>query len=120
MNTLVFDADGKCLYSINYQVMAEDYPDAGKVLHVESEFDPNHMWYDFETDRMTNKTPFEEVLATNEIHNLPVGTVADVNGVQVIVDDGSLELEVTVSQILPVTISHVAHHTKTVEVSCEA
>jgi hypothetical protein len=119
MNTFFFDDDGKCLYSMNYIVDAEAYPDAGKVLHVEDELDPNEIWYDFGMSRLTNKTAFEETVVTNEIRNLPVGTFASVNGSTVVVDDGSLELEVSVSQDVPVLLSHVSRHTKQVEVPCE-
>mgnify|MGYP000972357408 FL=1 len=120
MNTFVFDTNGKCLYSMNYIVEAEAYPDAGKVLHVEDELNPNEIWYDFEMSRLTNKTAFEEIVVTNEIQNLPIGTFANVNWSTVVVDDGSLELEVSVSQDVPVFLSHVSHHTKQVEVPCEA
>jgi hypothetical protein len=120
VNSLIFDTEGRCLYSMNSAVTETDYPDAGKVLLVEENFNPNDIWYDFQMNRMTNKTAFEEVVINNQIQNLATGTVANVNGTTVVVDDGSLELDVAVSQILTVILSHVKHYTKQVEVYCEA
>jgi hypothetical protein len=120
MNTLVFDSNGRCLYSINYQVTPEAYPDAGKVLHLEEEFHANDVWYDFENDRMSNRTQFEEVLIPNGIGNLPVGTVVECHGEIVVVDDGSIEFQTSVTHSVTVTLSHARHYMKQVEVLCEA
>lgn len=120
MNTLVFDKEGRCLYSISYQVTPEAYPDAGKVLHLEDEFNANDVWYDFEKDRMSHRTEFEEVLIPNGIGNLPAGTTVEVGGIETVVDDGSIELETSVTHSVTVILSHPRHYMKRVEVLCEA
>jgi hypothetical protein len=121
MNTLVFDTEGRCLYSINYQVTPEAYPDAGKVLHVEEEFSANDVWYDFENDRMSHRTEFEEIVETNNIHNLPSGTLVEFNdGSAVLGDDGAITFGTRITHTVTLTLSHVRHYTKQVEVLCEA
>jgi hypothetical protein len=120
MNSLVFDHDGSCLCAMNYEVYPEDYPSAAKVLHLDVEHNPNDVWYDFEKDRLDQKTPFEEVITTNTVSNLPVGTVVEVADESIVVDDGVFELEVTMPQTVYLSISHVRHHRKFLEVACEA
>lgn len=119
MNTLVFDQQGNCLYSMNYQVEPESYSDAGMVLHVEQEFTPNTVWFDYEKNRMSNKTDFEEAVTTNTISNLPIGTFVDIGGEELVVDDGVFEIIVTAPQTVVVGLRHVQHNSKMLEVSCE-
>jgi len=119
MNTLVFDHDGNCLFAMNYLVEAEDYPTAGKVVHSEAELSPNDMWYDFEKNRMDNKTPFEVTVTTNTIAGLPEGTIAEIEGSEVVVDGGSLELVTSVPQTAVVNLRHPRHYPLRVEVVCE-
>lgn len=120
MNSLVFDQNGSCLYAMNYEVYQEDYPSAAKVLHLDVEHNPNDVWYDFEKNRLDQKTEFEEVVTANAISNLPVGTVVEIGDESIVVDDGVFELEVAMPQTVRLSITHVRHHRKFLEVPCEA
>lgn len=119
MNTYVFDEAGKCLMQLNYFAEQEDFESNRRVVHSNVEHDPNHIWFDYENNRLDQKTPFQEVVTTNTISNLPAGTILEIAGLEAEVDDGEVTIEVGAPQTVRVGLRHVRHHHKFVEVQCE-
>lgn len=116
MNTVAFDASGRCLFVVNAELSV---PDAAAVVHTNSIVDVNAVWYDHENQAMRTRTPIPHAVATNQVSGLPVGTTVYVGNEQVVVDDGAIDFDVAFSQQLRVVLTHVRYIDTTVEVPCE-
>jgi len=116
MNTVAFDASGRCLFVVNDKVTV---PDAAAVVYTDALIDANLVWYDHENGRMGNRGPILCTVLANKISSLPVGTTVYVGNEQVVVDDGSIEFDVAYAQQLRVVLRHVRHTDTVVEVPCE-
>lgn len=116
MNTVAFDASGRCLFVVNAELSA---PDAAAVIYTDSAVDPNSVWYDHENQSMRTRTPVPCTVATNQVSGLPIGTTVYVGNEQIVVEDGSIDFDVAYSQQLRVVLTHVKHIDTVVEVPCE-
>lgn len=119
ITTLGFDAAGRCAFSVNDVVPPENAPAGMVMIQLEGTVDPNSVYYDHANSRMGPRVPLIPAVSTNTVSNLPPGTIAVVQGEQIPVDDGSLELEVSYAQTLVVTLMHVRYSDVVVEVPCE-
>lgn len=115
MTSYVFDHTGRCLYSVNAEV---DHDGATVVLS-EIEARPDEVWYDHDAGEMKYRSPMPAVVTTNRIDHIPAGSVVVVGVDEVVVDDGTFEIEVSAPQTIRVTVSHVRHLTAELEVPCE-
>lgn len=118
--TLVFDADGSCTCAVNDDVLKSDFPGAAKVLYVSLPITANEVWYDHANGQMLFRKPFVTKVEANKLSMLPVGTRATVGNVEVVVDDGVLDLEVDYPQAVKVLLRHPRWLDTEVEVPCEA
>lgn len=116
MNTVAFDATGRCLFFVNDEVAA---PDGAVVIYTDEVVDPNLVWYDHQNGRMSNRGSILCTVTTNKISALPVGTDVYVGNEYVTVDDGSIEFYVAYAQQLRVVLRHIRHIDTVVEVPCE-
>lgn len=119
ITTLGFDATGRCVFAVNDVVPPDNAPAGMVLIQLEGMVDPNSVYYDHANSRMGRRHPLLPVVSTNTVSNLPPGTVAVVNGEQIPVDDGSLELDVSYAQTLVVRLMHVRYSDVVVEVPCE-
>jgi hypothetical protein len=117
MNTVAFDADGRCLFVLNDYL---ETTDAAFVVHTEETVNPNQVWYDAVTQTIKPRLPLPNGVQPNEVIGLPAGTTAYVGTEQMLVDDGVLELEVEYPQTVKVVLTHVRYLDAEVEVPCEA
>lgn len=116
MNTVAFDASGRCLFVVNDEVAV---PDAAAVVYTDAFIDANLVWYDYENCRMGNRGPILCTVSVNKISSLPAGTTVYVGSEQAVVDDGLIEFDVAYTQQLRVVLRHVRHTDTVVEVPCE-
>lgn len=118
--TAVFDASGRCSFVLDGDLSCMTIDESSIVLQLENSVDPNKVWYDTESGRMLPRTPFPVVINPNQIASIPPGTEAIVGDEKVVVDSGTLELEVDYPETVRVVLLHVRHLDTTVEVPCEA
>lgn len=116
MNTVAFDAAGRCLFVVNDELAV---PDAAAVIYTGELVDANLVWYDHQNKVMRIRGPILCTVTTNKISNLPSGTTVYVGNEQVVVGDGSIEFDVAYTQQLRVVLSHVRYTDTVVEVLCE-
>lgn len=116
IRTLAFDETGRCVCACDDEV-AFEY--AAKVIVVNEPLSPNDVWYDFAEDKIERKEALQCEVSANTIAGLPVGTVVEIDGDEVEVDDGVFELSVAYPQTVIVGLRHVKHMHRIVEVPCE-
>lgn len=119
MITMVFDEAGKCVCTVDDVVAPDMFPGAAAVVQVSTAFHPDQVWYDFVKNAVVAKSPMRVEVTTNTVSGIPQGTTAIVSGSLFVVNDGTLELEVTYPQTIQVVLSHLRHTQKVVEVPCE-
>lgn len=119
MTMLGFDSTGRCVFAVNDEIQGEQLSQYAAVVRIDGAVDPNTVWYDVENGRMGFRRAFKPTVMTNAISGLPPGTTALVREELVQVDDGTLELEVDYSEVIPVTLMNVRFLNTTVEVPCE-
>lgn len=119
MITMVFDETGKCVCTVDDVLEADMFPGAAAVVQVSTKFYPDQVWYDFARSAVVAKTPMRVQVTTNTVSGIPQGTTALVSGSLLVVNDGTLELEVTYPQTIQVVLSHLRHIERVVEVPCE-
>lgn len=119
MTTLVFKANGACGLAVDDDLPESDFPDAAKVLYVPYPISANEVWYDFSHQAMLFRRPFDVGISPNTVTGLPVGTRAVVKGAEIVVDDGSLELDVDYPETVRVLLIHPSNLDTWVEVPCE-
>ena len=120
MTTLAFASDGRCICSVNVPVAAVHFTDAAKVIEIDKPISANEVWYDLRQNTLTFRKLAKVTLRKNRVLGLPEGTIALVNGETVLVDDGSLEIEVEYNQVISVVLMNPRFLDTTVEVDCEA
>lgn len=116
MNTYAFDETGRCICTADSEVA---FDDAAKVIVSPERHRPDDIWFDFDGDALRIKTALQCQVATNTISGLPASTVVEINGLEIQVDDGVFELEVSAPQTVRVGLRHVRHMHRFVEVPCE-
>jgi hypothetical protein len=116
MNTYVFNEAGECTCVANVELDLESFGDGFTGVHSESTYKASEIYYDGEIRPIKS---FELVISTNLVTGIPVGTKAFIGNDMQIVDDGSLELEVTFKSVVTVVLVHPQYQTTSVEVSCE-
>lgn len=116
----VFDASGKCKYVLDGSPDAVDVNGEAAVVHTDERVDPNTVWYDYAVNKMLPRTPFRIFVSQNKIERIPADAIAHVGSDSFVVSDGFIELEVNYAQKVIVTLLHVRHLDRVVEVQCEA
>lgn len=115
----VFDASGRCKYVLDGSPDSVDVSGETAVVYVEERVDPNTVWYDHATSKMLPRTPFRISVLQNKIERIPVDTVAHIGSDSFVIGEGTIELEVDYAQKVIVTLLHVRHLDRVVEVQCE-
>lgn len=116
----VFDAGGRCKYVLDGSPDSVDVSGETAVVYMDEKVDPNTVWYDHAASKMLPRTPFRISVSQNKIERIPADTVAHVGSDAFVVSEGSIELEVDYAQTVVVTLLHVRHLDRVVEVQCEA
>lgn len=116
MNTYVFDQSGRCTCTANIAMPLDDLNDGLIGIHSEAVYDPAEIYFDGEIRPVKQ---FDLVASTNLVTGLPVGTEVFIESSRQVVDDGSLELEVTFNNVVTAVLIHPHYETRTVEVPCE-
>lgn len=116
MNTYVFNQAGECTCAANVALDLESLGDGLTGIHSELTYKASEIYYDGEIKPIKG---FELAISPNLVTGIPVGTKAFIGNDMQIVDDGSLELEVTFKSIVTVVLVHPQYQTTSVEVSCE-
>ena len=116
----VFDAGGRCKYVLDGSLDAVDVSGEAAVAYMDEKVDPNTVWYDHAASKMIPRTPLRISVSRNKIEGIPADTVAHVGSDSFVVTEGSIELEVDYAQTVVVTLLHVRHLDRVVEVQCEA
>lgn len=114
MSVAFFETTGKCLGIVDGN---GEIPDAAASASVPHGTSPNSIWYD--GAEVQPKTPFEVQVSPNTVSGIPAGTEAVLTSSVVVVDDGTLELEVDYAQTVRVTLLHPRHYETSVGVPCE-
>lgn len=115
----VFDASGRCKYVLDGSPDSVDVSSEMAVVYVEERVDPNTVWYDHAANKMLPRTPFRISVSQNKIERIPVDTVAHIGSDSFVIGEGTIELEVDYAQKVIVTLLHVRHLDRVVEVQCE-
>ena len=115
----VFDASGRCKYVLDGSPDSVDVSGETAVVYVEERVDPNTVWYDHAASKMLPRTPFRISVSQNKIERIPVDTVAHIGSDSFVIGEGTIELEVDYAQKVIVTLLHVRHLDRVVEVQCE-
>ena len=115
----VFDASGRCKYVLDGSPDSVDVSGETAVVYVEERVDPNTVWYDHAANKMLPRTPFRISVSQNKIERIPVDTVAHIGSDSFVIGEGTIELEVDYAQKVIVTLLHVRHLDRVVEVQCE-
>jgi hypothetical protein len=116
----VFDTDGRCKYVLDGSPESVDVSSEAAVVYMDERINPNDVWYDHAASKMLPRTPFRVSIGQNKIERIPADTVAHVGSDSFVVSEGSIELEVDYAQTVVVTLLHVRHLDRVVEVQCEA
>jgi hypothetical protein len=84
--------------------------------------DANMVFYDTTKQVVRGKQPFFVGVKPNLVTGIPVGTTALVgaSATPVVIEDGTLELEVDYAETVNVTLVHPHYVTRILEVACEA
>lgn len=120
MNTLAFDEAGRCVGVINDYIDLKDFPGAKYVKHTSIAHMAESVRLDVATQQLVFKAPMPAKVSPNKVEGLPVGTLALINGVEVEVNDGVLDLEVMYPETVWVYLRHSHYLDGHVEVPCEA
>lgn len=115
----VFDADGRCKYVLDGTPDSAAVSDEAAVAYSEDPIDPNMVWYDHESGKMMPRTPFRVSVTNNRIERVPVGTKVYVGADSAVVNEGSIDFDVSYAQTIVVTMMHIRHIDKVLEVRCE-
>lgn len=116
MNTLFFNSQGKCVLVINMeQSLINDLGLIGK--HSAEYSNPEDCY--LEDDIIKPINSFSEIISPNTVSNLPPGTTVILAPDSVLVDDGTLELEVDYPTTITAKLTHPHYKDKVIEVSCE-
>jgi hypothetical protein len=116
MNTYVFNQAGECTCVANVELNLESFSEGLIGIHSELTYKSSEIYYDGEIKPIKS---FELVISTNLVTGIPVGTKAFIGNDMQIVDDGSLELEVTFKSVVNVVLVHPQYQTTSLEVFCE-
>lgn len=116
----VFDADGRCKYVLDGNPDSANVSDGAAVVITEYPVNPNEVWYDHSSGSIQPRTPFRVIASQNKIERLPPGTTVYVGADSSVVNDGVVEFDVSYAQTIVVTMMHVRHMDKVLEVHCEA
>jgi len=115
----VFDAEGRCKYVLDGNPESADVSNEAAVVLTEERVDPNMVWYDHESGKMIPRTPFRVSVTNNRIERVPVGTTVYVGEDSAVVNEGFIDFDVSYAQTIVVTMMHIRHIDKVLEVRCE-
>jgi hypothetical protein len=115
----VFDVDGRCKYVLDGTPDSVAVRDEAAVAYSEEPINPNMVWYDHEAGKMMPRTPFRVSVTNNRIERVPVGTKVYVGADSAVVNEGSIDFDVSYAQTIVVTMMHIRHIDKVLEVRCE-
>ena len=115
----VFDQDGRCKYTLDGSLGSTDVSGEAAVVQTDHPVNPNEVWYDHTAGVMLPRTPFRLRISQNKIEGIPTDTVIYIGSDSVVVNEGSIDLDVSYPQTVVATLMHVRHMDKVVEVPCE-
>ncbi|WP_334185078.1 hypothetical protein [Novosphingobium sp.] len=115
MSTAYFNHEGRLMMLVALPGMAPP-ESAAFTVTVEGNLDPNGIYFDIETNAVAEKMKFPVTFSRNRVAEIPSGTVAIVEGLELVIDDGEIELDANVEGMMSIHLSHLHFRDEVVKV----